>query len=286
VGSSNKLDATLGNRAGSTGFELGTDLIDHDDFRHVVLDGFDHDAVLSRGRGDLHAAGAPDCRMRNVSVTGDLVAGVDDDHAAMQVVRKYAGDLSQHGRFSNTGTAKKEETLSGFDQITNDGNGSIDRATDAAGEAYNLPAPVANGGDPVKRALDAGAVVITELADARGNVFDLLTGDIHVTDVVFSVLEAGFGTTAEIHDDLDKASAGTIDSKLVDTISNTRRQDRQKVIQIVGDLVFGNGILLEMHCWFLLCTQSMLLCCDQAGHNTQRCSVNRLIRNRLPWGPR
>jgi hypothetical protein len=102
----------------------------------------------------------------------------------------------------------------------------------------------------MQRALDPGAIVVAKLTDTRCDVFDLLMGDIVVTDVVFSVLEAGLGTTAEIHDDLDKASTGTIDSELANPIANPGRQHQQKVVEIVGDLMFCDGEFLEFHCWF------------------------------------
>src|SRR2546430_11007048 len=36
------LPISFGNGARGRGFELGTDLVDDDDFGHVILDGFDH----------------------------------------------------------------------------------------------------------------------------------------------------------------------------------------------------------------------------------------------------
>ena len=68
-----KRHAALGDRARGARFRLGADLVDHDDFGHVILDGLDHHRVLQRGVGDLHAAREPDAGMRNVAVARDFV---------------------------------------------------------------------------------------------------------------------------------------------------------------------------------------------------------------------
>ena len=73
--------AALGNRAGSGRFGLGPDLVDHDDFGHVIFDGLDHHRVLQRRIGDLHAPRHPDARMRDVAVARDFVRAVHDDDA-------------------------------------------------------------------------------------------------------------------------------------------------------------------------------------------------------------
>jgi hypothetical protein len=212
----------------------------------MILDRFDHYTVLRSRRRDLHTPGAANGRVRNISVARDLIARVDDNHTAMKIVREHA----QHGRLTDSWPAQQQEAFARLDQIANDGNRSVDRAADAAREADNLAAPVPNRGDSMQRAFDACAVVVAKLTDSRGDVLDLLPGDIGFADVEFSVLEAGFGTSAEIHDDLDKASTGTINSELVNAISNPGWQHREQVIQIVSDLMLGDGELFEIHCWF------------------------------------
>lgn len=39
---------------------------------HVVLHGLEHDAVLVRGVGHLHTAGAPNGGVRDITVAADL----------------------------------------------------------------------------------------------------------------------------------------------------------------------------------------------------------------------
>ncbi len=71
----------FGDGAGGDGFLLAPDLVDDDDFGHVIFDGFDHHLVLQGRLRHLHAPRPADGRVGNVAVAGDLVAGVDDDGA-------------------------------------------------------------------------------------------------------------------------------------------------------------------------------------------------------------
>ena len=104
-----ELDAALGDGARRVRLELGADLVDDDDLGHVVLDGLDHHRVLEGGRAHLHAAGAADGRVRDVAVAGDLVGGVDDDDALVEVVGQDARGLAQHRRLADAGTAHDED---------------------------------------------------------------------------------------------------------------------------------------------------------------------------------
>ena len=70
---SDELNAALCDRAGGRSLELGPDLVDHDDLRHVVLHRLDHHGVLEERSLDLHAPGAPDAWMRDVAVATNLV---------------------------------------------------------------------------------------------------------------------------------------------------------------------------------------------------------------------
>ena len=61
----------------------------------------------------------------------------------------------------------------GLDQVFDDGDGAVDGAADAAGEADHVAPAVADAGDAVEGALDARAVVAAELADAGDHVVEL-----------------------------------------------------------------------------------------------------------------
>src|SRR5690606_6446283 len=107
--------------------------------------------------------GATDRRVRNVAITRDLVAGIDDHDAAQQVVGQHAGKLAKHGRLSHARAAEQEDAFARLNEVLDDADRAVHGATDAAGEAYDVTGPVAYRGDAVKGALDTGTVVIAEL---------------------------------------------------------------------------------------------------------------------------
>ncbi len=126
VRGADELHAALGDGAGGDGLQLRADLVDDDDLGHVVLDGLDHDRVLTVGRLDLHAPGAADAGVRDVAVAGDLVAGVDDDDALVEVVGQHAGSLAQHRRLADAGPSHDQDRLAGFDEVIDDLDGAED----------------------------------------------------------------------------------------------------------------------------------------------------------------
>ena len=63
-----QLNAALGNRSRGLRLRLGADLIDDDDFGHVVLNRFDHDRVLQIRPRHLHPSAGSDAGMRDIAV--------------------------------------------------------------------------------------------------------------------------------------------------------------------------------------------------------------------------
>ena len=96
-----QLHAALGDRPCRLRLELGADLVDDDDLRHVVLDRLDHHLVLDRRGANLHPARLADRRVGDVAVAGDLVRGVDDDDPLAEVVGEDARGLAQHRRLAD-----------------------------------------------------------------------------------------------------------------------------------------------------------------------------------------
>ena len=67
VRGADELHAALGDRASGHRFLFRADLVDDDDLRHVILDGFDHHVVLLGDARDLHAACVPDAGVRDIA---------------------------------------------------------------------------------------------------------------------------------------------------------------------------------------------------------------------------
>ncbi len=202
VGGADELNAALIDGARRLGFTFPADLIDDDDLRVVILHRLDHGFVLVGRARNLHAAGAADGRMRNIAVTTNLVAGIDDDHPFL--LGQNAGHFAQHRRFADSGATQNEDAMSFGDDILDDGDSAIDSAADATRQAHDLLAPVANAGNAVQGASDSRPIVVIEIADAGHNLFDLFVGDLGLAQHTLAIDVTSSRQAAEIHDDLQE----------------------------------------------------------------------------------
>ncbi len=204
---SDKLHAAFGDRPRGDSLEFGTDLVDDDALRHMVLHRFDHHRVLERRSADLHTPGASDPRVGDVTVARDLVGRVDDDHTLTALVAEHAGAFAQHRCLADAGRAEQEDRLAADDHVLDDVDGPRHRPTDAAGQADDGAFAVADGADPVERALDPRSVVVTKETDVLGDVVDLGIADICGVEDRFAVGEPRFGFTAEVQHNLEEIAS-------------------------------------------------------------------------------
>ena len=165
MGRGDELHAALGDRAGRLGLLLGADLVDDDDLGHVILDRFDHDRVLQRGGRHLHPPRTADAGMRDVAITRDLVRGIDDDDALLQIVGEDARHLTKERRLSDAGPAKEQDALLRLHHVADDLHRPVHRAAHAQGEPDDRAGTIPERADAVERALDPGAVVSPEQPD-------------------------------------------------------------------------------------------------------------------------
>ena len=229
MGGADELHSPLGDSAGGGSFLLGAHFVDDDDLGHVVFDRLDHDAVLGGGGADLHAAGVADGGMGNVAVPGDFVGGVNDDDALEGVVGQDPGHLPEHGGLANAGTAEEEDVLAGEGEVFDDLDGAVDGTAHAAGDPDHLSLPVAYGRDAVEGALDAGPVVVAEIADLVGDVIEVAAADFFLVKVQVAGQEAGLGGPAQIEHHFEEFDDVVPFPKLV---GNPGRQHLQQHIQL------------------------------------------------------
>src|SRR6267143_4332054 len=159
-----ELHAALGDCARRASLELRADLVDDDDLGHVVLDRLDHHRVLKHGRPHLHPSGSPDAWMRDVAVTANLIGRVDDHDTFAELVREQSRTLAKHRRLADSRPAEQEDALAADDDVADDLAGAGNRAAHAHREPRDSTRTIADRGHAMQRALDAGAVVIAELA--------------------------------------------------------------------------------------------------------------------------
>ncbi len=163
-----KLDTALGNGSRRLCLKFSSDLVDDDHFGVVVFHRLDHDFMLQRWLGDLHPPRATNRRVRHVAIAADFVARIDN-HDTLGF-RQYTRRLTQHRRFTNAGCAENQDALPSFDDVAQDVYCSVDSPPDAAGEAHNLAATVADSRDAVQCSFKASAVIGVEYADFRDHM--------------------------------------------------------------------------------------------------------------------
>src|SRR5579862_6356347 len=112
--------------------------------------------------------------MGYVAISADLVGRVDDHDALAQVIGQHAGRLAQQRGFADARPTHHQDAAPGFDDVANDGDRAEYGTTDPAGYADDPTLSIANRGDAVQGALDAGAIVVAEDADALHDVVDVL----------------------------------------------------------------------------------------------------------------
>src|SRR6185312_9143867 len=85
-------------------------------------------------------------------------------------------DLAQHRGLPNARTAEQKDALAAEDEVLDHADGAVDGSAHAAGKANDFAPPVANAGDAMERAFDAGAVVIAKVTDVLDNIIDICLG--------------------------------------------------------------------------------------------------------------
>ncbi len=90
--------------------------------------------------------------------------------------------------------------------------------------------------DAVERALDAGAVVVAEVADVVDDEVEVVFGHLAVAEHDFAAGVAGLGQAAKVHHDLEQAAAHL---RRLEPFPEGRRQRRQQEVEVIGDDALG-----------------------------------------------
>ncbi len=168
----------------------------------MIFNRLDHGLVLVGRVGDLHPSRPANRRVRDISIATNLIAGVDNNHALG--LGQNAGHLTQHRRLAHPGAAQDQDAVSLSNDILDDVDRSIDGPAHAAGQTNNLMVAVANAGDAMQGACDAGPVVVIKITDTLDNLLDLLVSNLGIAQDALAIDIARSGQAAEIHDDLQQ----------------------------------------------------------------------------------
>src|SRR5205085_421670 len=86
-----------------------------------------------------------------------------------------------------------------FDNVADDRDRPEDSTPHATGDADDAALAIANGRDAVQRALDAGAIVVAERADALHDVVDVFLGHRVGRQQHLAPGQSRLGLAAEVH---------------------------------------------------------------------------------------
>jgi hypothetical protein len=170
----------------------------------VVLHRLDHHRVLGSYLRDLHAPRAAHARVRDVTIAGDLVRGVDNHDAPTVLIGQEASRLTQQGGLPDSWPTQEQYALPLGHKVTDDIKRSADGAADAAGQADDLAPTVAHSGDAVQRARNTGTIIVAERAKLRCDSSEIRGGDLHYAEVTLLFHEASRREAPEIQHHLNQ----------------------------------------------------------------------------------
>ena len=108
--------------------------------------------------------------MGDITISSNLVRGIDNYNTLLQLIGQNSGDLAQHGCFAHSRLSQQQNAAAAFDNILNYIGISIDGSTHSSREPYNTPVPITNGRNTVQGGIDTSAIVRTKLGDIRSYV--------------------------------------------------------------------------------------------------------------------
>src|SRR5512136_213547 len=129
-----QLHSTLSDSSSRLGFEFSAYFIDNDDLGHVIFHRFNHYGMLFGGSSYLHSPGMPDGGMRNVSIPGNFVGGVNYDNPFLEVISQHPGHLSQHSGLAYARPSQQQDVSARFDKVLNHPYGAEHSPAHTAGQ--------------------------------------------------------------------------------------------------------------------------------------------------------
>jgi hypothetical protein len=131
--------------------------------------------------------------VRYVPVPSDLVRRVHDHDALVQLVGEHARHLADDRRLADARAPEEQDRVGHVEDVADERDVARDGPPDAAGQADDGAAAVADRGDAVERALDAGPVVAAKLADGALGRGEVLRGDLRLAEELAARVRGGRG---------------------------------------------------------------------------------------------
>jgi len=126
--------------------------------------------------------------------------------------------------------------------VAQDLNGAEDGTSNATGKSNDTVGTIPNRRDTVQRALNAGAIISTEITDARDHPRQIFFGDFALKQCHVARGESRLWSSAKVHDDLKEsvASSGQLfaGGEFANARNDFAREAVKKEVEIVDDRLF------------------------------------------------
>ena len=226
----NQLHAAFRDGSGGLRFQFPANFVNDNHFRVMIFHRFNHDLVLKRRSGHLHAPGGAYRGVRHVSISANFVGGIHNNHAPR--FRQYSRGFAQHGGLANARFSQNQDALTGMDQIRDDINRAVNSPTDAAGEPNDFPPPVANRGNAVQCAFHPRPIIRVKIANAFCHVIQVKLCNELFGEGQFGIHKAGGRQPAKVQNYLQQFIKVILG---LDRARDFRRQHRKHRFQVVSD---------------------------------------------------
>jgi hypothetical protein len=103
----------------------------------------------------------------------------------VEIICDYPSDFSKHGRLANARAPEQQDAPSSPHEVIDNSNRSVHGATHATSKANYTSPPVTDAGDAMKRTLNSGPIVLTNLAKPRDHVLDVGVANFSCAQLLF-----------------------------------------------------------------------------------------------------
>tara|TARA_B100001778_G_scaffold155320_1_gene127677 strand:+ start:192 stop:605 length:414 start_codon:yes stop_codon:yes gene_type:complete len=126
---------------------------------------------------DLHPSSAADRRVRDITITSNLITGVNHDDPTLHLIGQNTRNFSQCSGLSNPWSSHQQQRLGAVEKVTNHRHRAKNCTPDTACKTDNFSLPISYGTDPVEGPLNAGAIISPEPTQFDDHVSQIFSSD-------------------------------------------------------------------------------------------------------------
>jgi hypothetical protein len=115
--------------------------------------------------------------MGNITITSDLITGVDHDNPTLHLIGQNTSDFSQCCGFSDPRSSHQQQRLGAIEKVADHGHRAKHGSSDTTGQTDDFSLAIAYGTDPVEGSLNSGAIIRTEPTQFVHHISQIVSRD-------------------------------------------------------------------------------------------------------------